>query len=304
MSPFQVGTEVQLCHNPIFVIGSFRSGTTAIAKSLGRHSELWYSGHEANFVTFFFNRLNLDKLFQSGEFWFEKHEVTKEELSAAIGLGINHLFTSRSGGRRWIEKTPRNALVAPALATAFPDALFLHALRDGRSTVNSMRSFMRAIAPETQAKWAAEGFVPEWTKGFRHSVKIWQEHVDKGMSFAADQSERCLTVRYEELLSRPEEGFRSILGFLGVPFEQACLDGYVSGRYNSSFPGQQSASPVEAWKSWPTEDKHTFLEVAGESMVRSTYLSPAELEQLWSEVGADQQTKDHDVVAPGQNAAL
>src|SRR2546428_139660 len=101
-SPSQIDfSQVQVCRNPVFVIGSFRSGTSALASSLGQHSAFWYSS-ETNFVCALFSRLDLDDVYRRGDYWLHKQGVTREEFFEYVGLGINALFTSRSMGKRWI----------------------------------------------------------------------------------------------------------------------------------------------------------------------------------------------------------
>jgi hypothetical protein len=286
-APFlNAGTPIELCTSPIFVIGSFRSGTTALAKSLGEHSELWYGKHESNFVTGIFSRMDFDQLAASGETWLEKNQLTKGALAASLGLGVNALFSSRSGGKRWIEKTPRNALIGPTLAAAFPDSVFIHTLRDGRYVVNSMLHFMDAIADHTKANWTARGYTPEWTKGFRKACGFWPKFVKAAMELEADQPDRCLTVRYEALVEDPEQVFRRIFQFLRVPYERAAVECFRSTRFNSSFPTKWREGLDNPWTSWTRDERATFLEIAGQTMLRTGYLSEEELRALHDEVDA------------------
>ena len=47
-------------------------------------------------------------------------------------MGANALFSSRSGGKRWIDQTPYYVFMTEVLVRMFP-GLFLHVLRDGRN---------------------------------------------------------------------------------------------------------------------------------------------------------------------------
>ena len=48
------------------------------------------------------------------------------------------MVTKKSRGKRWVDQSPSYTLIASELARLFPDAQFLHIVRDGRRVVNSM----------------------------------------------------------------------------------------------------------------------------------------------------------------------
>src|SRR5690348_2756204 len=90
-----------VCRNPIFIIGSPRSGTSILAWSLAQHTELWTSA-ESDVLFYLFGRGHLAEAFQiastrPGGAWLSREKVKKSEFYAFVGLGINALFTSRSG---------------------------------------------------------------------------------------------------------------------------------------------------------------------------------------------------------------
>src|SRR4026208_856540 len=101
----------RICPNPVFIIGSPRSGTSILAWSLAQHSQLWTSGEMHILFTMFGSQTFTQRLQQEQAFprgWFQKEAVGKSEFLGFLGLGLNALFTSRSEGKRWIEQTPVN----------------------------------------------------------------------------------------------------------------------------------------------------------------------------------------------------
>ena len=276
--------HIQLCSEPVFVIGSFRSGTSVLANALGQHSAFWYSSSEANFVCAMFSRLDLGDLYNRADYWFQRQEITREAFSAYVGSGINALFTVRSEGKRWIEKTPRNSLIAHVLAEVFPGAAFVHILRDGRYAVHSMNHFFNAIDEQTQTKWRAMGYAPAWGIDFRTACRTWRDHVRAAMEFQRERPERCLTVRYEELVSNPEPGFRVLTRFLGEPYEHAPANFLRSNRIQSSFPDtSEDPSPrgrSDPWEEWTPEQRRIFLEEDGPAMLEYGLISRDEMERL------------------------
>ncbi|MGI8825511.1 MAG: sulfotransferase family protein [Chloroflexota bacterium] len=272
LSPTEV-VEIEICRRPIFVVGSQRSGTTILASSLRHHGALWYStegyilneifGPERLDETYAVARLNLNR-------WLAREGVTREEFLERMGLGFNVLLSSRSGGKRWIEKTPENSLMIEVLGTMFPGACFIHILRDGRGAVNSMVNKRTA---------------PGWVTDITWACRAWRRYVDAALEYAASHPDRCLTVRYEELVADPEEGFEAIYQFIGVPYDRAPMDFFRTHRTSSSFRRRiRSRSSHEAladlWDVWPLQFKRIFLEDAGVAMLRYGMVSEEEMQQM------------------------
>ena len=260
------------CRDPIFIIGSPRSGTSALARSLGEHNELWFSC-EASIFYHLFGADRLDDIYAreiDGQKWLHAEGVSREEFLWATGLGINALYTGRSGGNRWIEKMPANTFMADVLADMFPGASFVHILRDGRRAVNSMVNF------RPPRKWGAT---------FRTACITWRQHVVAAMDFAAARPDRCLTVQNEGLVHDPEEGVSRIFQFLGVSYDRRPVEFFRSRQINSSFQ-RGSVGPLPAeflsypWKQWTLEQRQTFLEEAGAMMVRCGLLTADQLHEL------------------------
>jgi hypothetical protein len=271
---------IQVCSEPVFIIGSPRSGTTILAWSLGQHSALWTSG-ESYILFDFFGGGRADAVYArakdlSDGSWLQAQNVSRQEFLASLGIGINALFSSRSGGRRWIDHTPHYALMANVLADMFPGARFLHILRDGRRVVNSMVHFLNPAGGVQGTDENRKGRATPWATDFRVACRTWRSYLEAVENFAGQHEGRCLTCRNEELVTNPEDGFRKILAFLEVPYEEEPAAFFQSNRINSSFrPNSRDRSWVQSlsdpWSEWTSEQKAIFMEEAGETLVRSGY---------------------------------
>jgi Sulfotransferase family len=268
-----------ICSNPVFVIGSPRSGTTMLARSLAEHSELWASG-ESDVLFFLFANGFVERSFDRaieipGRRWLRLEDVSREEFLAHLGMGINALITSRSEGRRWIDHTPQYALIVETLAEVFPGASFIHILRDGRDVVHSMLNFADAV-PDPAVRRFLKQDVP-WATDMRRASDEWRDHVEAAMAFCDGHSDRATVVRYEDLVAAPQTTFRTIHRFLGIADEEGPARFLASRRINSSFGEGPRLSASELWGAWDEEQRRVFAEVAGATMLRCGYSAPDEL---------------------------
>jgi hypothetical protein len=267
------------CQAPVLVVGSPRSGTTILATSLARHSALWTSDESAYLSHLLGGgrvRRILDRARQQpSPSWVSAQEVGDDEFLSYLGLGLNALYTNRSAGKRWIDQTPLNTLMIDDLGSMFPGASFLHMLRDGRRVVHSMLHFLDRFGDERRAEMSEH--VGPWTTDFREACRAWSGYVDAANKFCARHTDRCLTVVNEELSRDPEEGFRSILGFLGLPYEEQPVRHFRRQRKNSSFPTEWRGDhrevivAQEPWWEWSLEQRRTFVEEAGDAMARAGF---------------------------------
>ena len=169
------------CPDPVFVFGAPRSGTTALARALGMHGD-FYVGDETFFLWELYGQGRVEKVFEQwatrpSSSWLRREQVSRDEFLAAVGLGINALFTRSSGHRRWIDHTPHHCLMADTLAGMVPGAKFLHVLRDGREVVNSMIHIAATVPAEELADMRARGFLPPWADDFRAACTTWRDAV-------------------------------------------------------------------------------------------------------------------------------
>jgi Sulfotransferase family len=279
---------VSFCPDPVFIIGSPRSGTSALAWALHHHPAFWTS-KETDFLQPLFGHGQAGDVFEqagsSERSWLHYNEVGQAEFSSYLGLGINALITSRSEGKRWVDQTPSYTLFADDLVDLFPGARFLHIARDGRAAVNSMVHFGQGIGKQL----SDEGHLPHWATGFRQACETWVGFCRTALELGAGQPDRVLLVHNEDLASEPADGFRRILDFLEEEDHPGPANFFASSRINSSFAPIQWGDPStpartagslaprnrgeEAWHSWNTGQRSLFTTLAAGLMAELGYAS-------------------------------
>jgi Sulfotransferase family len=249
---------------PVFIIGSPRSGTTALAYALATHSALWTSA-ETQFLSTLFGNGRANGAFEDAyrntvEEWLAAQRVTRAEFLASLGVGIDALICSRSGGRSWIDHTPHYVYMADTLAEMFPTARFIHILRDGRRVTDSMIHFGDRLNGDESR--LAE--LPMWSLDFIEACLAWATSVRAGLDFCGRHPGRCRTVVNEDVTARPREHFEMLLRFLGVPYEPGPVKWWATQRVNSSFvPDGTIPLPEPGWRTWSAERRDIFERYAG-----------------------------------------
>ena len=249
--------NIEICDNPIFVIGAPRSGTSMMQWSLRAHPDLW-GGPESDFLLPLLSGLRKSYEFGTTRgrlHWLSRQEVSWDEYLLHAGYGVNSLFTNRSKGLVWVEQSPVYTLFLGDMVGMFPGARFVYMLRDGRSVVHSLRNF---VNPMTHDK----------------AIETWVRYTRAAMAFAdSDYGDAVLTVRYENVVGDTESAVSRIHKFLHVPFEEASVAFIESNRpINSSFDEESSTEKLSPrWTSWTPEERALFDQTAGELLIDTVF---------------------------------
>ncbi len=187
----------------IFVVGSPRSGTTLLRLLLDAHPHI-SCGEETHFLRALEVIVGRDwpLLASYGlprEWWLARIRGLYGDFQAEV-LG-------RTGRSRWAEKDPTYTLLLPFIEELFPDALYVHLLRDGHDVVASFRD-----------RWG-------YRSAARAARSEWARYVTAARALQARVGERrFLELRYERLVMEPEAEARRLFDFLDEPWHPEVLD--------------------------------------------------------------------------------
>ncbi|HEY7876361.1 MAG TPA: sulfotransferase [Actinomycetota bacterium] len=255
---------------PFFIVGSARSGTTLLRLMLNAHpevavppesrfvTELWGNSPEVD-VTAFLDALGAHNRFTAWELPIEDVRRALGGRSAvAYADAIDaayRAYAAARGKRRWGDKTPRYVEHIPFLARLFPDARFVHLVRDGRNVALSYADV--PFGPKTLAK----------------AAELWARRVTRGMTDGrALGSGRYLEMRYEDLVGDIEARAKALCEFLDLPFDAGMLDYTERARSDvlpraAKYNPHVTERPISQTRSWQTDmpDRHVavFEVIAG-----------------------------------------
>jgi hypothetical protein len=268
---------------PVLVLGVRRSGTTLLRVMLDRHSELAVPD-ESYFVPQLADRHlrhvdpdefvdDLRRLDTLAE-WDVPLERVRARLTERMPIGtaiatVYAVYAEERGKRRWGDKTPMYMQNLRLLERLFPDAFFVHLIRDGRDAAMSFLSMPQGLMTET---WMQPRDVASFASQWRAEVKAAQR---LGRRVG---DERYLEVRYENLVGDVESVLSRISTFARLPYEPTMAD-YAGNVDVSTKPHQQSLKrpPTAGLRDWrlqmSPEDVGAFDRVAGDLLDELGYES-------------------------------
>jgi len=269
----------------VFIVGSPRSGTTVLGTIFDRHRNIaqWY---EPYFIW--------DRHFRDAQDDERSEKDAVPEIKAYLRKAF-YKYKAKQGTRLIVDKSPRNSLKIPFIRKVFPEAKFVHILRDGRDTTLSinkewmrrrniagsgnindtldyksavdviqkwlrrqpyMLDRVRAFWFETHGnfinkkkhlnrlRWNGEvGWGPRfknWRKVYNNASILqfnahqWLNCVSRiNESWEAIPEQNRIEIRYEDLVSKPDQTLEALLAFMGVDFDPDFLTAIPKLKHNN-----------------------------------------------------------------------
>ena len=194
---------------PIFIIGLPRSGTTLLDRLLGNHADIRSAGELGTFRRCLqraadrFTGPMLDQGFV-------------KRLAQVDYAEVGHLYLGNSqwhakGHRFYVDKLPRNWLLAPLMHAAIPQARLLHMVRDPMDVAFS--NYRSYFGGDYAYGYDIDALIQHYAR-YRRLMQCWHAAMP-GVIF---------DVSYRELTRNPESELRRVLAFCGLPWQAGCTD--------------------------------------------------------------------------------
>jgi Flp pilus assembly protein TadD len=231
---------------PVFIVAMPRSGTTLSEQILGRHKNVLGIG-ERNFAAQSFSQIKnnqqTDHETNSFEFLTNLTKTDVKSISRAYLRKLDDL--SRKARKpdvyRIVDKMPDNYSQLGWILTLFPKAKIIHLQRDPQAV--ALSCWMTQFA---SIRWACH------KEHLIHRIHQYQRIMQHWRNVISD---RFIEVSYEQLVKNQEEESRRLIDYIGLDWDENCLQFYQSDRLIRTASITQVRQPVyqksvSRWKSY------------------------------------------------------
>jgi hypothetical protein len=265
---------------PVIILGVGRSGTTLLRVMLDRSSQIAIP-YESFFVTPLAHRHgarpklddfldDLGRFYQLYE-WGIAPEDVRPRLREGMTTGeaiaaVFEVYAEHEGKPRWGDKTPLYMQHLPLLERLFPDALWVHLVRDGRDAALSFLELPEGFSGKTWAK-------PRTAAQF---AARWRTEILSARRLGTHVSGRYLELRYEDLVTEPERKLRRVCEHASLAWEPSMLE-HADVPEVSSMPEHRNIAqpPTPGLRDWRNQmsrdDALAFEQVAGDVLRGAGY---------------------------------
>ena len=214
---------------PIFIGGCPRSGTTMLGSILGS-AENCVVTPESHFKQSIPIRLGVDwekgleresfiqKLEKNFRFKIWEIPIPELDLPEQLTYGDYRMLlltlvkqysilNGFNGWTYWIDHTPQNIQNVLMLLKIFPDAKFIHIVRDPRAVAASVLPL-------------------DWGPNEAEEAAIfWAQKLSYGLVLEQYYPQICLRVYYEDILNNPSDTIKKICSYCNINFKEDILSG-------------------------------------------------------------------------------
>lgn len=215
---------------PLFIIGMPRSGTKLLRTLLNQHSRISIPEYETEFLPYLvtnwsrfgdlsdYNNFKkfYDLITEKIYFYYVKKYKTLiscrkwfnncSDFSPADifeTLIIHDLGLEKDNQIIWGDKSPSYLRHVPIIKNVFPDAIFIHIIRDVRDYCLSINK--------------------AWKKNIFRASQRWKDDINKFNKDAKENNFEYLEIKYENLIENTEDTLLKITEFLRIEFDENML---------------------------------------------------------------------------------
>jgi hypothetical protein len=199
-------------------------------------------------------------------------EIESKVITQCAGAGdflriVMEEIASKQGVDRWIDSTPTNAFHMLRIKRDFPDALFVHIIRDARDVALSLdsRGWTRPLPWDKSDSLLAAGLYWKWI-------------VRKARRYGSVLRANYMEIRYEELVNQTQTSLARLGHFLRHNLDYERIQARSIGSVKTpltAFPQeleQGRFTPVGRWKEkFPTDQLGRFECLVGDYLEELGY---------------------------------
>ncbi|RDH81013.1 MAG: hypothetical protein DIZ80_12885 [endosymbiont of Galathealinum brachiosum] len=220
-------------HQPIFIVGMPRSGTSLLEQILCSHSEIYGAGER--------NEVQQAISFMCKGGYPEKMQaITSAQLDQATKFYTNSVCSKRH--KYTIDKMPHNYLHIGAILQLFPESKIINITRDPID--NCLSIYFQYFNSSHRYATKLDNIAHHYSR-YNMLVSYWKQLFPDNL----------INIKYENIINNTESEIKSLLNHLSLEWEDGCLEHYKNKRHVKTASQQQVNQPiynesVSRWKNY------------------------------------------------------
>lgn len=229
---------------PVFMIGCVRSGTTLLRDLMRHHPAIscpeetqYYRWGDPFGTTAYLNQVGKHELMKKHR---QMDGLVEDEFQKLLAnaksrreLHVGHMraFLAARGaqpGARWFDKSPQNVYGLPLLLHDFPQARFVHIIRNPLNVVTSLLTGRVIAAPSVVA-----------------AANYWNEAVSIVNVCKPLMTDSLHEIRYEELVEQPKQMLRNLCIFMRLNPDKLNADAIKTHKERNLYQQSLKARDLE-----------------------------------------------------------
>lgn len=211
----------------IFIVGVPRSGTTLLRMMLDSHSKVycppespWINGRNTSHTP---NILDLNNYMINNK-WGALNTmdgISEQDILKNTRVYIDTIMAKALHAKSktiWAEKTPENIVSVNLLSKVFPNAKFIHIIRDPRDVALST----------VKAPWRKLNYkkAKRLWNNYYNALKRWKNWNNEFFNTVDSNKIEYISIKYEDLVENPEVVLDKIFKYLELELEESVFNPY------------------------------------------------------------------------------
>lgn len=217
--------------DPIFIVGLPRAGSTLLEQILASHSQVDGTLELPNVLTLSHMLRGRKRITSESRYPRILHDLASEKLKEMGESYITDTMIHRQGAPFFIDKMPNNFRHIGLILLMLPNAKIIDARRE---PMDCCVSGFKQLFAEGQ----------EFTYSLEDIGRYYRNYVDLMDHWHRVVPGRILHVQHEDVVHDLEGQVTRMLEFVGLPFEQACLDFHETERAVRTASSEQVRQPI------------------------------------------------------------
>lgn len=238
--------DMEIC--PIFVVGMPRSGTTIIEQTVSSHSLISAAGEQSiinNFVHLLFNG---------------KIKITDQSLDQFRAAYIKKLKFFADDQTKFVtDKMPANYRYIPLIKKLFPKCKIIHLRRNPMAVCWSI--FTKHFANNSIS----------YSYNLDNLVSYYIMYYELMKKYEKNYAQEIYSLNYDDFVNNPEVEIHSLIEFIDVPFETACLSPHKNKRAVKTASVIQVRSKIYKGSSQHWENYQQYLDGAFDRLTQVSW---------------------------------